>query len=100
MRQDLGHGTTKRSSPPSLSVGENRSGKARLPGVHIGNGVRRPAEAPPPFRVPEAVPSEGSEHPCREPSECASARSIRNTTSRRDAGLVHSRSEERRVGKE
>ena len=46
MRQDLGHGTTKRSSPPSLSVGENRSGKVRLPGVHIGDGVCLPAEAP------------------------------------------------------
>jgi hypothetical protein len=36
--------------------------QARLPGVHIGVGVRRPGSAPQPFRAPEAVPSEGSEH--------------------------------------
>jgi len=78
----------------SLSVGESRSGKARLPGVHIGDGVRRPAEAPPAFRVPEAVPSEGSEHPCRETSECASARTsgqsnTHNTESREIHYLRH-----------
>jgi len=41
---------------------------ARLPGTHIDYGVRRPAQAPLPFRAPEAVPSQGSEHPSRETS--------------------------------
>src|SRR2546429_3070252 len=42
---------------------------ARLPGVHIGDAVHRTPEASPPFRAPEGVPSEGSQHPCRETSE-------------------------------
>ena len=53
-REEFGRGTTKRSSPPGVGVEEHRSGPARLPGVPIDDGIRRPPEAPPPFRVPEA----------------------------------------------
>jgi hypothetical protein len=57
--QAVGRGTTKRSSPSSPGLGEHRSGQARPRDARIGGGVRQLPEAPPPFRVREAVPFEG-----------------------------------------
>src|SRR6267142_6478196 len=63
-----------RSSSSSSASGEHRSGQVRPRGVRIDGGVRPLQETPPPFRVLEAVPSEGSAHLSPRKGACDSAR--------------------------
>src|ERR1700682_6553672 len=91
--REVGRGATKRSSPSPLSLGvaEHRSRQVKPRGVHIGGGVRLLPEAPPLFQVPEVVPYEELARLSPRKGACVCARSIRNTTSRRDEDRFHSR---------
>jgi hypothetical protein len=76
-----GLGTAKRSSLSFSAFQEQKSKLAKRRGVHIGDGVLRLPGAPPPFRILEAVLSEGSGRFSPRKDGCAFSLNIQNMTS-------------------